>query len=158
MSANVTNRRAEEARKRDSGSEAGWTFVETLIVMGIVLILTSGVGLLGFRYAAKARRVAARATVETVVLAVDAYYLDCGSYPTAAQGLDALWQKPVLAPLPRSWQGPYVRKPVGMDPWGSDYVYLVPGPNGLPFGVASYGSDGRRGGEADAADITSWDG
>ncbi len=157
MNVTAASRQGRELRARNAGVEGGWTFVETLIVMGIVLILTSSVGLLGFRYVAKARRVAARATVETVALAVDAYYLDCGRYPTLDQGLAALWEKPILAPLPDSWQGPYVGKPVGRDPWGNEYGYLLPGPNGLPFGVVSYGADGRSGGNDESADIASWE-
>lgn len=130
--------------------------METLIVMGIVLILTSSVGLLGFRYIGKARVVAARTTLETVSMAIDAYYLDCRQYPTVDQGLAALWEKPILAPLPSLWRGPYVRKPVGVDPWGNPFVYRIPGPNGLPYGVLSYGADGVAGGELDEEDITSW--
>jgi general secretion pathway protein G len=138
-----------------TGNE-GWTFLETLIVMGIVLILTSSVGLLGFRYIAKARIVAARTTVESLSMAIDSYYLDCGQYPSVEQGLSALWEKPVMAPLPDRWQGPYVSKPVASDPWGTPYVYRVPGPSGLPYGVVSYGADGVPGGEMDAADVASW--
>ena len=124
--------------------------------MGIVLILTSSVGLLGFRYIAKARVVAARTTVESLSMAIDSYYLDCRQYPSIEQGFAALWEKPVLAPLPEGWRGPYVSKPVASDPWGNPYAYLLPGPSGLPFGVVSYGADGILGGELDDTDVASW--
>lgn len=144
-------------RKRSAtADDGGWTFLETIIVMGIVLILTGSVGLLGLRYVEKAKRVSARTTVETLVSALQAYYFDCRQYPTREQGLAALWQCPVLAPVPVGWNGPYVDRPIARDPWSSRYDYLRPGPNGLPFGIVSYGSDSLPGGTGDDADIASW--
>jgi len=40
------------------------------------------------------------------------------------------------------------------DPWGNPYQYNSPGPNG-PFEVICYGANGREGGEAADADISS---
>lgn len=124
--------------------------------MGIVMILTGSVGLLGARYVGKAKRVSARATIETLATALDAYYYDCRRYPTVDQGLAALWQKPTLDPLPAQWDGPYVNRPISPDPWGNQYVYAVPGPSGLPFELHSYGADGQPGGTGDSKDIASW--
>lgn len=138
------------------GNDAGWTFVETLVVIAIVLILTSSVGFMAFRYVDKARVVAARDQVENLVMALDTYYMDCGIYPTAEQGLGALWEKPVLDPVRAGWNGPYLTKRPGVDPWGHPYRYEVPGPNGLPFAVLSYGADGSPDGERSDADIASW--
>lgn len=136
--------------------DAGWTFVETLVVITIVLILTSSVGFMAFRYVDKARLVAARDQIENLVMALDTYYMDCGTYPTSEQGVGALWEKPVLEPVPAGWNGPYLMKRPGTDPWGGSYHYEVPGPNGLPFAVLSYGADGNPGGETGDADIVSW--
>ena len=137
-------------------TDAGWTFLETLIVMGIVMILTGSVGLMGARYVEKAKRISARATIETLSTALDAYYFDCRRYPTIEQGLGALWQKPILAPIPDRWDGPYVNRMISADPWGNDYLYIVPGPSGLPFGLLSRGADAKRGGSGEAGDIASW--
>jgi general secretion pathway protein G len=67
-----------------------------------------------------------------------------------------LWSRPVLEPVPERWDGPYVTKTIAFDPWGNPYEYRVPGPGGLPFGIRSYGADGRPGGDDDAEDIVSW--
>lgn len=142
-------------KKEDS--ERGWTFVETLIVIGIVLILTSTVGFLGFRYFDKAKAATAKNQIETFSLALNSYFFDCSSFPTEEQGLEALWQKPILEPIPKNWDGPYVTKKIPEDPWGNEYLYTVPGPGGLPFGLRSLGSDGLEGGEGMAKDITSWE-
>jgi general secretion pathway protein G len=140
---------------RETG-ESGWTFVETIIVIAIVLILTSSVGFVAFRYVDRARVAAARSQVQTYVLALNTYQLDVRGYPSAEQGLDALWEKPIMEPVPRNWMGPYVDGPITPDPWGQPYVYVTPGPNGLPFEIKSLGADGLEGGDGPDADISSW--
>ena len=131
--------------------------MEVLIVIAIVLILTSGVGFMAFRYIGKSRLVAARSQVDTLALALDAYAFDCLCYPSTEQGLDALWARPDSEPVPAGWDGPYVTKKPVKDPWGHPYVYAAPGPSGLPFGIRSLGADGRDGGEGGDADVSSWE-
>lgn len=136
--------------------EEGWTFIETIIVLAIVLTLSSTVGVLGFRYVGQAKRAAARNQIESLGLALSGYLFDCGSYPSQAQGLEALWKQPGVAPVPEEWRGPYIEKMIKADPWGNPYRYIVPGPDGLPYGISSLGSDGREGGEDEAKDLHSW--
>jgi general secretion pathway protein G len=131
--------------------------VEVLIVIAIILILTSAVGFMAFRYIDKARTVTAKNQLETLSLALDAYAVDCHQYPTKEQGLDSLWGKPVLEPVPLGWDGPYVNKKIAADPWGRPYDYQVPGPNGLPFGIRCLGRDGKEGGEGSDKDVASWE-
>lgn len=134
----------------------GWSFVETLIVMAIVLILTAAVGFSAIKQIEKARVVTAKSQIETFSLALDSYYMDVGSYPTAEQGLDALFSKPVSF-FGNAWDGPYITKAVPKDPWGNEYQYYVPCENGLPYGIMSFGKDGMEGGEGKDADIKSWE-
>jgi general secretion pathway protein G len=131
--------------------------VEILIVISIVLILTSAVGFMSFRYIDRARVVTVKSQIETLSLALDAYALDCRQYPSREQGIDALWTKPILEPVPSGWNGPYVNKRVTADPWGHAYDYQVPGPNGLPFGVRSFGADGQEAGDGNDKDMVSWE-
>jgi general secretion pathway protein G len=137
--------------------EGGWTFIETIIVIAIILILTSVVGVAVFRNIGRAGVAAARSQIDTLSSALNSYLVDNRRYPTQEQGLDALYTKPVLEPVPDDWDGPYLNKPVPDDPWGKPYEYIVPGPNGLPYGIRSLGADGMEGGEGDDADIVSWE-
>ena len=136
-------------------NEEGWTFMETLIVIAIVLILSSTVGYVAVKNIPKSRVAAAKSQIDSFMAALESYYIDCGSYPTEDQGLDALWQTPDNAS--GTWSGPYLLKKPPMDPWGNPYVYRVPGEYGFPYGIVSYGEDGKAGGEGYAADITSWE-
>ena len=59
---------------------------------------------------------ATRATVAALSVAIDLFEVDCGRYPTEAEGLSALVQNPGVD----GWQGPYVRgENVFVDPWGT---------------------------------------
>lgn len=114
---------------------AGWTMVETLVGMTIVFTLSGTVGYLGIQQVERARITAAASQVRILELAIESYALDTGSYPTREQGLSALYRRPVLAPVPSGWNGPYLREPPGPDPWGGEYCFQRPGPDGLPFQV-----------------------
>ncbi len=145
-------KRSEHRRNQD-----GWTFIETIIVIAIIMILTSTVGFMAFRYIDKAKTATARTQIETLALSLNAYYFDTKNFPSESQGLDALWKKPGGTPSADGWDGPYLEKEIHDDPWGNEYLYTVPGPNGLPFGISSLGADGVQGGEGSNADINSWE-
>lgn len=139
-------------RRTKLGALKGWTFVETLVVIGIILILTSAVGFMAFKYLDQAKQATARSQVETFAMAVNSFRLDTGQFPAQEQGLTALWARPAGA---ETWNGPYLAKAVPKDPWGRDYVYRVPGPSELPFEILSWGADGQEGGSGQDADVSS---
>jgi general secretion pathway protein G len=136
--------------------DEGWTFVETLIVLAIALMLTAMVGLTAFKQVGKAKIVKAQTEIENTALALITYYLDCGIYPEKQQGMTALSKIPAVGRIPNNWSGPYLTREIGCDPWGRDYIYCLPGPEGHPFGILSYGADGLEGGEGENRDIQSW--
>jgi len=123
----------------------GWTFIETIIVIGIIIILTSAVGFMAIKYIDQAKVATARSQIETLALALSSYYIDCKQYPDPQTGLNALWEKPAGAD---GWNGPYIVKAVPKDPWNHDYVLKIPGPNGLPFEIVSLGPQGVEGAES----------
>ncbi|MEL3906612.1 MAG: type II secretion system major pseudopilin GspG [Treponema sp.] len=136
--------------------DKGFTLPETLIVIAIILILSATVGFSAFKFVGKAKVTACKNQIEVFKLSLQAYYLDCGTYPSGTQGLTALWEKPVLHPIPAHWNGPYIDRELPADPWNNAYIYKNPGDKGLPYTIISYGADGKEGGEGDAADIISW--
>jgi len=138
-------------------SDKGFTFIETIVAISIILILSAAVGLSATKYIDRARISACRNQIETFRLALQSYYLDCGQYPTETQGIKALWEKPILVPVPPNWDGPYIDRQIPKDPWGNAYTYKNPGDKNLPFTIISYGADGKAGGEGSNADIYSWD-
>ncbi len=138
-------------------NEDGWTFMETLIVIAIILVLTATVGFISINHLEKARIAAAKTQIESIATSLEAYYIDCGNYPTEAQGLKALRQEPDTSPTSTNWGGPYLYKDVPKDPWGYEYEYFSPAPDGSPYGLRSLGADGMEGGEGKNSDIKSWE-
>lgn|SRR5574344_1434671 len=136
--------------------EEGWSFMETLIVIAVVLVLTAAVGFMAVGSLEKARRASAQSQIDSFCVALEAYYIDCGNYPSEEQGLSSLRTKPNIEPISDNWSGPYLYKDPPKDPWGNDYEYTVPGPNGNKYGIRSLGADNKDGGTDSNADITSW--
>ena len=137
--------------------DKGFTFIETIVTISIILILSAAVGFSAMRYVERSRIATTRNQIEAFRLALHSYYIDCGTYPTESQGLRALWERPIFSPIPAGWDGPYINRRVPLDPWGNEYIYKSPGENNLPFTIISLGADGRQGGEGNNADINSWD-
>ena len=139
-------------RRRD-----GFTLIELLVVIIVLGTLATLVAPNIFRHVGAAKETTARAQIEMIGAALDAYRLDAGRYPTTQQGLDALWTAPTTDPRPLGWRGPYLRKATPLDPWGRAYEYRSPGTaSGGGFDLLSYGADGREGGTGEDADIVSW--
>ena len=137
--------------------DKGFSFIETIIAISIILILSAAVGFSAIKYIERARITACRNQIETFRLALQSYMLDCGVYPSEAQGLTALWEKPILSPVPSQWDGPYIDRQVPKDPWGNDYLYKNPGDKNLPFTILSYAAHGKPGGDGQNAAIYSWE-
>lgn len=69
--------------------------------------------------------VQAKCDFKSMQAALDVYNLEGGSYPTTAQGLKALIEKPSSDPAPAKWQ--QIMKVEPLDPWNNPYVYKFPG-------------------------------
>ena len=128
----------------------GFTLLELLVVMVIIGLLAAYVGPRYFAQIGKSERGVAKAQIEGLAKALDTYRIDVGHYPTTEQGLNALMVKPSDEP---KWNGPYLQKPVPLDPWDRPYTYRSPGTGG-DFDLLSNGKDGQVGGEGNAADVS----
>lgn len=128
----------------------GFTLLELLVVIVIIGLLASYVGPRYFAQLGKSERGTAKAQIEGLAKALDAYRLDTGHYPSTEQGLGALMVRPADE---TKWSGPYLQKAVPPDPWGRPYAYRSPSPAG-DFDLLSLGKDGQAGGEGDGADVS----
>ena len=138
-------------------SRRGFTLIEVLVVIAVIAMLAALVAPNVFQHVGTAKDATARSQIELLGAALDAYRLDNGRYPTSDQGLDALQVAPTLQPLPSNWRGPYLRKDVPLDPWGTPFIYMSPGEVNLRgYDLLSLGADGEPGGEGEDADVVSW--
>jgi len=141
--------------QRVSRCGQGFTLIEIMVVVAIMGILAALIVPRVMGRSDDARVTAARQDVATLMQALKLYRLDNLRYPTTAQGLRALVERPTAAPVPAGWKsGGYLdRLPV--DPWGNPYQFLNPGVHG-EIDVFSFGADNQPGGTGHDADVGSW--
>lgn len=129
------------------------TLIEMLVVVTIIALFAALVGPSMFKQTDKARVTATRVQLRDFAVALGAYKLDVGVFPTTEQGLQALRTAPSGA---QNWQGPYLTQEIPLDKWGHAYIYKFPGEHGDEPDIVSLGADGQPGGEGFNADIVSW--
>ena len=140
-----------------------WNLRKTLrvvLLVALALYLFSiGVLLLGSavykmsRQSDVAKMVRAKGDIETLRIALDSYKTLGGEYPSTAQGLKAVVERPTTDTLPRQWAQGMDSLP--KDPWGNDYHYQSPGRhNPDSYDLYSAGPDGIVG---TADDLGNWE-
>lgn len=150
----ASRRPRDAADRRACAPRSGFTLLEVMVVIVVIGLLAALVGPQIFGRVSEAKTTAANTQIELLGTALDNYRLDNGFYPTTAQGLEALREKPTQAPAPTNWRGPYLRKPVPLDPWKRPYVYRSPPQGGgAGYELESLGRDGAPGGTGEDADL-----
>jgi len=126
-----------------SRRRGGFTLIEVLLVLVILVVLVSLVVGTYTNVQRKALLNAARTQIGLFETPLETYYLDLNTYPATAHGLEALRQPPADLPNPAKWNGPYLSKPVPLDPWDMPYQYESPGRyNAESYDIRSLGPDG----------------
>ena len=131
-------------RRRHSG---GFTLMEVLLVLAILVILGSMVGYYMVGAQTKGYSRTAKAQIGNFERMLTGYRLDVGSYPSTSQGLQALRAAPADMANTGKWDGPYAEKDIPADPWGNPYQYeLVDADN---FRIWSWGPNQQSGDDDD---------
>jgi general secretion pathway protein G len=135
--------------------QGGFTLIELIVVMVILLLLAALVMPRLVGRAEQGRRAASIAQLTIIEGELEKYMIDNGKFPTTQEGLEALVREP---PGARNWRGPYLKDAIlPKDSWGYDYQYKSPGDENRDYDLWSTGADGELGGEGENADIKSWD-
>ncbi len=137
---------------RPLSPEAGLSLIETLIVLVIIGLVSAMIIPNVISRPDDARVTVARNDIASLAAALQLYRLDNRTYPSTAQGLEALAERPTSEPLPSNWHPEGYLDALPTDPWGNPYVYRMPGQSGA-FDLISLGADGQPGGENYNADI-----
>ncbi|HUT56439.1 MAG TPA: type II secretion system major pseudopilin GspG [Phycisphaerae bacterium] len=128
-----------------------FTLIELLLVLVILTTLAALVVPRFTKRSEQAKITAARADIANIEVAMDAFEVDCGRYPSTEEGIKVLLEQPSNAD---GWQGPYLKRGVPKDAWSAPYIYRYPGQhNTNGYDLFSCGPDGQEG---TADDIDNW--
>ncbi len=131
----------------------GFTLVELLVVLIILGLVASIAGPNVMKYLGTSKAKTAKLQIKEIESSLELFFLDTGIYPPNDPGLKALVQNETSI---SGWGGPYFKHAqLPLDPWGNDYVYVLPGEHGA-FDLVSLGADNQPGGEDDNQDIVNW--
>jgi len=135
-------------------NSAGFTLMEIMLVVVIIGILATAVLPRLVKQIPYVKIKRAHSDIVTLENILETYYMQNGDYPTTDQGLKALIEKPTNPPIPKNWNGPYIKK-TPMDPWDHEYKYKCPGEhNPDDYDVWSVGKDGQ---DSTDDDVTNWE-
>ena len=142
--------------------QAGFTLIEVLLVIGILLLLGTISVVAYSRIKAGADKDATRALISQVENAVELYQVAINKYPDTEHGLNALIAPPDDENEARIWRdkgGPFLKDgKIPLDPWRKEIKYQAMELSGSslsvkPFHIWSVGPDGQDGTDDD---IRNW--
>ncbi|MCP4194622.1 MAG: type II secretion system major pseudopilin GspG [Planctomycetaceae bacterium] len=137
-------------------NRTGFTLVEIMIVLAILVLLVAMVGPRLLKTQEKADNKITQTQIDGLGQALDFYKVDNRTFPTTEEGLAALISKPADENRSRNWAGPYLEdSSVPVDPWGNAYRYEYPGTRSgdTEPNIWSLGPDAK---DNTADDIVSW--
>jgi general secretion pathway protein G len=135
-------------RDRRRGSQKGFTLIEVLLVL-VILVILGGIAVPMFvGIGEQARKDAAQVQVNALESAINNYQATVGLFPTS---LDELITQPGDPKLSRRWAGPYLESNKSLvDPWQNPYQYSSKGTrNKGGYDVWSMGPDAQNNTEDD---------
>ncbi|SFH20470.1 general secretion pathway protein G [Palleronia marisminoris] len=142
--------RRTNPRPSEEAADAGFTLVELLVVLSIIVLLGGIVAPQVLRYLGSARSDAAATQIQNIESALELFLIDNFRYPTTEEGLAVLSEP--NAQLSERWNGPYLQNAAALtDPWGTPYVYRN---EDGEVQIMSFGRDGSPGGTGEDRDLS----
>ena len=129
--------------RRSARAPRGVSLIEIVVYITIASMILAAVGIYAVGVKKDSERNVAFTDVKTAHNALEMYRGTTGRYPDPDQGFAQLIKRRTLKKPPK-------------DPWGNELKWELDATTGEPV-VISLGSDGKPGGEEDAADIRSTD-
>ncbi len=129
-----------------------FTIIEVIVIVVILGVLAAVIAPRFLNKIGTSRTTVAKANAASLASAMKLYMADCGT-PESGATLEILLERPGSVEEGR-WKGPYLDNADHIkDPWGHEFMLVVPGTVNVDFDIVSYGADGQPGGEEENADI-----
>jgi general secretion pathway protein G len=134
---------------RGRAARRGFTLLEVMIVIVILLALATFVGINLLSSKDKATKGIVEVQMNSMKQALNRFRIDFDRFPTDEEGIKVLWDKAALgsdSPAEK-WSGPYMDQPTPKDNWGTEWGYKQVGERGPTgfFDLWSYGPDKQDG-------------
>lgn len=131
--------------EKQKKNNKGFTLVEIMIVLALVVMLGSFAGVKLIDQFKRAKVDATKVQIASFKQVLDAYFLAHNNYPDTNQGLEALISKPTTGKIPENYpDGGYLgKKTVPKDPFGGEYHYECE--DGQNYNITSDGPDQKPG-------------
>ena len=137
--------------RRRTPRRRGFTLMEVLLVLAILVILGSMVGVFFAGMQKQGFEQSAQVQISNFENQLQLYRINVGTYPTTNQGLQALVTQPSDLRQPEKWKGPYAEEAIPLDPWGNPYRYEFAG--GTKPRISSDGEDLQPGTADDISNV-----
>ncbi|MDX1947604.1 MAG: type II secretion system major pseudopilin GspG [Pirellulaceae bacterium] len=124
----------------------GFTLMEVLLVLAILVILGSFVTVGYIQLQKNANKDATKSQISMLESAIEHYELNVGRLPS---DLDGLRNLPADLKNPAKWSGPYIKGELPKDAWGNDFHYEVTDEKTSTFRIWSDGPDQQGGSDDD---------
>lgn len=125
--------------QKQSRMQEGFTLVEILIAVALVMIMGGIITYSVQGYLEKTKKRTTRMSLKLIREQIEEYYDDTGEYP---QSLMDLIKKPLDEKVAENWGGPYIKsKEQPKDAWKKPFHYEVTEGGEHPFELYSYGSN-----------------
>ncbi len=132
-------------------SAAGFTLIEVMIVIAIIVALAGLVGVALFARRDEAKVNLVRTDLATIKQSLKLFYLDFDRWPTDSEGLSVLWDKTKLDPDAdqAKWKS-YLEEPMPNDKWDQPWGYRAESESDpTKYDLWSNGPDKEEGTEDD---------
>jgi general secretion pathway protein G len=143
------------SKQRFRGARGGFTLIEVMIVLAIVLALGTIVGIAVLSKRDEANVSLAKTDISRLEGGLKWFYFNYNRYPTDEEGLAVLWNSETLDPeLDETTWKAQLDKPLTEDRWGHEWMYQQQRDDDpSTYALWSVGPDGEDGTEDD---IKSW--
>lgn len=129
-----------------------FTIIEVIVIVVILGVLAAVIAPRLINRIGQSKQALAQSNASALSTALKSFQIDHG-LPEAGATIRVLWERPSNVEEAK-WQ-PYVDNADALvDPWGTEYVLVIPGIRNADFDIVSYGRDGQPGGADEDADIT----
>jgi general secretion pathway protein G len=142
---------AQHPRRRES-SRRGFTIIEVIVIVVILGVIAAVIAPRLISRVGQSKQAVAQSSAASLATAMKSFQIDCGM-PESGSAISVLWERPANIAEGR-WLGPYVDNIDALkDPWGNEFILVIPGQFNVDFDIVSYGADGQPGGDGENADV-----